>query len=89
MQAVATLHFPMKAAVVITDRNRGGIVRLLETFLEDFRKELNEIQSRIARRLFILAKLTHLTHLRVGEYVVLTGAADLAGHHGVGLLLES
>lgn len=63
--------------------------RLQEIFVEDFRKELNEIQSPIARRLFILAKLTHLTHLRIGEYVVLTAAADLAGHHGVGVLLES
>jgi ferritin-like metal-binding protein YciE len=63
--------------------------RLQEIFAEDFRKELNEIQSPVARRLFILAKLTHLTHLRIGEYVVLTGAADLAGHYGVGVLLES
>src|SRR5215469_6768429 len=37
--------------------------RLQEIFVEDFRKELNEIQSPIARHLFILAKLTHLTHL--------------------------
>lgn len=63
--------------------------RLQEIFVEDFRKELNEIHSPIARRLFVLAKLTHLTHLRIGEYVVLTAAADLAGHHGVGVLLES
>ena len=48
--------------------------RLQEIFAEDFRKELNEIQSPIAKRLFILAKLTHLTHLRIGEYVVLTAA---------------
>ena len=63
--------------------------RLQETFVEDFRKELNEIQSPVARRLFVLAKLMHLTHLRIGEYVVLTAAADVAGHHGVGVLLES
>jgi len=63
--------------------------RLQEIFVEDFRKELNEIQSPVAKRLFILAKLNHLTHLRIGEYVVLTAAADLAGHHGVGVLLES
>lgn len=63
--------------------------RLQEIFLEDFRKELNEIQSPVAKRLFILAKLVHLTQLRIGEYVVLTAAADLAGHYGVGVLLES
>ena len=63
--------------------------RLQEIFVEDFRKELNEIQSPVARQLFILAKLAHLTNLRIGEYVALTAAADLAGHHGVGVLLES
>ena len=63
--------------------------RLQEIFVEDFRKQLNEIQSPIAKRLFILAKLAHLIHLRIGEYVVLTAAADLAGHPGVGVILES
>src|SRR5581483_9364758 len=63
--------------------------RLQEMFVEDFRKELSEIQNPAARRLFILAKLIHLTHFRIGEYVALVAAADLAGHHGVGVLLES
>ena len=63
--------------------------RLQEVFIEDFRKELNEIQAPVARHLFILAKLHHLTHLRIGEYVALVAAADLAGHYGVGVLLES
>jgi ferritin-like metal-binding protein YciE len=63
--------------------------QLQETFLEDFRKEVAEIQSPVAKRLFVLAKLNHLAHLRMAEYEVLTAAADLAGHHGVGLLLES
>lgn len=63
--------------------------RLREVFLEDFRKELNEIQSPVAKRLFILAKLNHLTHLRIGEYVALIAAADMTGHFGVGVLLET
>jgi ferritin-like metal-binding protein YciE len=63
--------------------------RLQEIFMEDFRKELNEIQSPIARRLYVLAKANHLTHLRIGEYVALTAAADISGHFGVGVLLES
>src|SRR5215471_17768453 len=63
--------------------------RLQEIFLEDFRKEVNEIQSPAARRLFVLAKLVHLTHLRIGEYVALIAAADVTGHYGVGVLLES
>jgi ferritin-like metal-binding protein YciE len=62
---------------------------LQETFLEDFRKELAEIQSPLAKHLFVLAKLTHLAHLRAAEYEVLVAAADLAGHHGVGVLLET
>jgi len=62
---------------------------LQEVFVEDFRKELNEIQSPVARHLFILAKLNHLTHLRIGEYVALVAAADMTGHYGVGVLLES
>jgi len=63
--------------------------RLEEIFLEDFRKELNEIQSTAAKRLFVLAKLVHLVHLQIGEYAALTAAADLTGNYGVGVLLES
>ena len=63
--------------------------RLEEVFIEDFRKELSEIQSPEVKHLFILSKLVHLTHLRIGEYVALVAAADLSGHFGVGALLES
>src|SRR5215470_5334556 len=63
--------------------------RLQEIFLEDFRNQVNEIQSPVARRLFVLAKVVHLTHLRIGEYMALVAAADTAGHYGVGVLLES
>ena len=66
-----------------------GTGRLQEIFVEDFRKELAEIQSPVAKHLFILAKANHLTHLRIGEYVTLTAAADLTGHYAVGVLLES
>jgi ferritin-like metal-binding protein YciE len=63
--------------------------RVQEVFMEDFRKELAEIQGPIARRLFILAKLNHLTHFRIGEYMALIAAADVSGHYGVGVLLEA
>ena len=63
--------------------------RLHDVFAEDFRKEVAEIQSPAARRLFILAKAIHLLHLRIAEYVALTAAADITGHYGVGVLLES
>ena len=63
--------------------------RLQDILIEDFRKELAEIQNPAAKRLYILIKATHLTHLRIAEYVALIAASDLTGHYGVGLLLES
>jgi len=63
--------------------------RLAEVFIEDCRRELSEMETPIARHLFILAKAVHLTHLRIGEYIALIAAADLTGHPGVGVLLES
>ena len=63
--------------------------RLHEIFVEEFRRDLAEIQSPIARHLFILAKAQQLTHMRIGEYVALIAAADMTGDYGVGVLLES
>lgn len=63
--------------------------RLQEMFVEDFRKELSEIQSPEAKRLYVLAKINHLFHLRIAEYIALAAAADLTGNYGVGVLVES
>jgi len=63
--------------------------RLHDVFVEDFRKELAEIQSPAAKHLFILAKAVHLIHLRIAEYVALIAAADVSGHYGAGVLLET
>jgi len=63
--------------------------RLHDVFVEDFRKELAEIQSPAAKHLFILAKAIHLIHFRIAEYVALIAAADVTGHYGVGVLLET
>jgi ferritin-like metal-binding protein YciE len=63
--------------------------RLQEVFVEDFKREIGEIQSPAAKALFVLAKATHLAHLRFAEYVMLIAAADVTGHFGVGVLLES
>ena len=63
--------------------------RLHDIFVEDFRRELAEIQNPAAKHLFILVKAIHLTHLRIAEYAALVAAADLTGHYGVGVLLES
>ena len=63
--------------------------RLHDVFVEDFHRELAEIQSPAAKHLFILAKALHLIHFRIAEYVALIAAADLSGHYAVGVLLES
>jgi ferritin-like metal-binding protein YciE len=63
--------------------------RLHEIFVEDFRREVAEIQSPVAKTLFVLARISQLAHLRMGEYVALTAAADLTGHSAVGVLIES
>jgi ferritin-like metal-binding protein YciE len=64
-------------------------LKMHEVFLEDFRRELNEMQSPIARKMFVLAKANHLAHLQEASYTVLIAAADSFGHPAVGLLLES
>ena len=63
--------------------------RLHDVFVEDFRREVAEIQSPQARRLFVLAKASQLSHMRAAELVTLVAAADLSGNYGVGVLLES
>jgi ferritin-like metal-binding protein YciE len=63
--------------------------RLQEVFVEDFKRELGEIQAPAARHLFILYKAVQLLHIRIGEYVALTAAADLTRHYAVGTLLET
>lgn len=63
--------------------------RLQETLIEDFRRELAEIQGPVARRIFALVKLNHLAQFRVSEYRALIAAAEAVGHHGVSLLLET
>jgi ferritin-like metal-binding protein YciE len=63
--------------------------RLEEVFAEDFRRELGEIQSPAAKHLFVLVKAIRLVHLRIGELVALTAAADMTGHYAVGVLLET
>jgi ferritin-like metal-binding protein YciE len=63
--------------------------RTEEVFVEDFRREVAEIKAPVVRRIFILSKLMHLTHWRIGEFVALVAAADTTRQGGVGVLLES
>ena len=60
-----------------------------DALAEEFRKELADIQSLPARRLYVLTKTVQFTHLRIAEFLVLTATADLTGHFGIGVLLES
>jgi ferritin-like metal-binding protein YciE len=63
--------------------------RLHDVLLEEFRRDLSEIQSPVAKHLFILATAQRLIHFRIGEFVTLIAAADMTGDYGVGVLLES
>jgi ferritin-like metal-binding protein YciE len=74
---------------LIGEKPVTGNSRLHDMLIEDARKELAEIQNPAARHLYILIKATHLTHLRMAEYMALVAAADITGHYGVGVLLES
>lgn len=62
---------------------------LQSVFAEDFKNELGEIQNPVARRLFILAKANQLIHIRIAEYKALIAAAELSGHYGIAVLLDS
>jgi ferritin-like metal-binding protein YciE len=63
--------------------------RMEDVFVEDFRRELAEIKAPAAKAIFVLVKANHLIHLRIAEYVALIAMADVTGHLGVGVLLES
>jgi ferritin-like metal-binding protein YciE len=63
--------------------------RIYDLFVEDFRDKVKAIEAPLAKRLFVLAKVQHLMHLRMGEYKALIAAADMTGNQEVGLLLES
>jgi ferritin-like metal-binding protein YciE len=94
----------LEARAFVTEKNLQALDRCFEiigekpqktsgrqhdVFVEDFKKELAEIQSPAAKHLFMLAKATQIAHLRFAEGVALTAAADATGHFGVGVLLES
>jgi ferritin-like metal-binding protein YciE len=78
-----------EAFKIIGEKPLNVTGRLHDVFVEDFRREVAEIQSPEARRLFVLARANQLSHMRTAEYVTLVAAADLSGHYGVGVLLES
>lgn len=62
---------------------------LEDVLLEDFKRELAEIQSPEAKRVFLLMKVNHLVHLHMSEYLALIAIADVTENYAVGVLLES
>jgi ferritin-like metal-binding protein YciE len=63
--------------------------KLKELFLEDFKKEFNEIQSPLAKVVYFVAKANHLMNVKAGEWTTLIAMSDVSGNRGVGVLLES
>lgn len=63
--------------------------KIQEVFIEDFRREVAELNSPIVKKVFVLAKAIHLAHWRAGEWMALVAAADFTGNYGVGVLLET
>jgi hypothetical protein len=57
--------------------------------IEEGRVQLAELRSETSAPLFVLAKANELIHFRIGEYVPLTASADMMGHCGLSLLLET
>lgn len=63
--------------------------KMFDIFVEDFTREIGEIQQPILRQLFLLAKVNHVIQFRLAEFKALAKMADITNHFGVGLLLET
>jgi ferritin-like metal-binding protein YciE len=63
--------------------------QIQEVLIDDFRKELSEIETPAAKAIFLLTRADRLNHARVAEYEGLVESADASGHYAVGILLES
>jgi ferritin-like metal-binding protein YciE len=60
-----------------------------ETWVEDFRRERNEIQSPALKAIYTYHKLSELVDMHRASYVALIAMADVSGHYSVGALLET
>lgn len=85
-QTIETLD---KCFTLIDEKPITVTQQIYDVFVENFRKDLAEIQFPAARRLFILTRIAAIVHLRIGEYVALIAMADSTNHYNVGLLLET
>jgi len=63
--------------------------KFINMFLENFRKEFTEIQSPVAKTVFVFAKINHLINFRISEYMTLIAMSKKSDYKGVGLLLNN
>lgn len=85
-QTIETLD---KCFTLINEKPVKVAAPIYDAFVENFRKDLAEIQVPALRRVFVLAKIAGIVHLRIGEYVALIAMADWTSHYNVGLLLQT
>jgi ferritin-like metal-binding protein YciE len=85
-QIVSTLD---RCFQLMNEKPVTGNEKLHELFLENFRTEIREIQSPMAKMLYIISKANHLSHWHMGEYVALIAMSDISEHYGISVLLES
>jgi ferritin-like metal-binding protein YciE len=63
--------------------------KFINMFLENFRKEFTEIQSPVAKTVFLFSKINHLINFRISEYMTLIAMSKKSDYKGVGLLLNN
>ncbi len=63
--------------------------RIHDVFVEDFRRELNEIQSPGLRAIYIYHKASEYVQMHAASYIALVTMADWAGYRPVAALLET
>ncbi len=59
-----------------------------DTWIDDVRRELNEIQNPVLRTLYALNKVRVIQDFHIGEYLAVTNMAEFMGNDAVALLLE-
>jgi ferritin-like metal-binding protein YciE len=62
--------------------------RFEEVWVEDFRRELDAIQSPVLKALYLISGIRWIQNLHMGEYAILIRMADLAGNKPVTSLLK-
>jgi ferritin-like metal-binding protein YciE len=85
-QTLSTLDRCFK---LIGEQPKKPSSQLHDAFVEEFRKDLDEIKGPMARTFFIATVASRLMHLRIAEYGALVAMADVTGHYAIGALLES